>query len=58
MPSSYSLQDLDLYDDSRTLIHSGPLARLKSDTRHSWSDVFGALLDNYCTQPGFYSRHN
>jgi len=44
------ITDLDLHDDSRTLIHSGPLARQKSDTLHSWSDVFGALLDNYCAQ--------
>jgi NAD(P)-dependent dehydrogenase (short-subunit alcohol dehydrogenase family) len=34
-------------DNSRTLVHSGPLVRQKSDTRHSWSDVFGALFDNY-----------
>ncbi|KAH9960831.1 hypothetical protein BC827DRAFT_1205615 [Russula dissimulans] len=41
------ITDLDLFDYSRTLVHSGPLARQKSDSRHSWSDVFGALLDNY-----------
>jgi hypothetical protein len=44
------LQDLDLQDESRTLVHSGPLARQKSDTWRSWSDVFGALLDNYCAR--------
>lgn len=41
------ITDLDLQDESRTLVHSGPLARQKSDTWRSWSDVFGALLDNY-----------
>ncbi|KAI9512110.1 hypothetical protein F5148DRAFT_1166295 [Russula earlei] len=41
------ITDLDFHDDSRTLLHSGSLVRQKSDTRHSWSDVFGALLDNY-----------
>ena len=46
----FSFQDLDLYDDSRILIHSGPLARQKSGTQDSWSQVFGALLDNYCAQ--------
>ncbi|KAH8994939.1 hypothetical protein EDB92DRAFT_1814889 [Lactarius akahatsu] len=34
-------------DESRTLVHSGPLVRQKSDARRSWSDVFGALSDNY-----------
>ncbi|KAF8501651.1 hypothetical protein F5888DRAFT_1898003 [Russula emetica] len=41
------ITDLDLQDESRTLVRSGPLARQKSDTFRSWSDVFGALLDNY-----------
>ncbi|KAH9037804.1 hypothetical protein EDB85DRAFT_1860932 [Lactarius pseudohatsudake] len=39
--------DLDVDDESRTLVHSGPLVRQKSDARRSWSDVFGALSDNY-----------
>ncbi|KAF8269572.1 Dbl homology domain-containing protein, partial [Lactarius quietus] len=39
--------DLDISDDSRTVVHSGPLVRQKHDARRSWSDVFGALLDNY-----------
>lgn len=38
-------KDLDLYDDNRTLIHSGPLARrYKTD---QWADLHVALLDNY-----------
>jgi len=47
-------QDLDVDDESRTLVHSGPLVRQKSDAFHSWSDVFGALLDNYCAQPSHH----
>ncbi|KAI0303762.1 hypothetical protein B0F90DRAFT_1816034 [Multifurca ochricompacta] len=39
--------DIEPHDSSRTLIHAGPLARQKSDSWRSWSDVFGALLDNY-----------
>ncbi|KAH9063839.1 hypothetical protein EDB87DRAFT_1829598 [Lactarius vividus] len=41
------ITDLDVDDESRTLVHSGPLVRQKSDARRSWSDVFGALSDNY-----------
>jgi hypothetical protein len=43
-------QDMDLYDDSRTLVHSGPLARRqRSETDwHGWNDLSVALLDNYC----------
>ncbi|KAG6817659.1 hypothetical protein H0H87_005416 [Tephrocybe sp. NHM501043] len=42
--------DLDLYDDSRTLVYSGPLTRLsRSDS--GWSaqtmDLTGSLLDHY-----------
>ncbi|KAF5327789.1 hypothetical protein D9619_004947 [Psilocybe cf. subviscida] len=42
--------DMDLYDDSRTLVYSGPVARRsKSDTGFSdkWLDYSAALLDNY-----------
>ncbi|KAH7911069.1 hypothetical protein BJ138DRAFT_1113504 [Hygrophoropsis aurantiaca] len=42
--------DIDWYDESRSLIHSGTLARRsKSDMEwsHSWNDLFVALLDNY-----------
>ncbi|KAI0040258.1 hypothetical protein FA95DRAFT_1611936 [Auriscalpium vulgare] len=40
--------DMDLYDDSRTLMHSGTLSRKqRSDSWHAWTDLMGALLDNY-----------
>ncbi|KAI0264429.1 hypothetical protein BC834DRAFT_826441 [Gloeopeniophorella convolvens] len=45
--SKGEITDLDLYAESRTLIHSGPLARQRSDTWRSWTNAFGALLDNY-----------
>jgi hypothetical protein len=40
---------MDLYDESRTLIHSGFLARRqRSETDWSgWHDYFVALLDNF-----------
>ena len=40
---------MDLYDDSRTLVYSGPLARRqRSETDwHGWNDYFVALLDNF-----------
>ncbi|EMD33527.1 hypothetical protein CERSUDRAFT_87363 [Gelatoporia subvermispora B] len=40
--------DMDLYDESRTLIYQGPLARrFKSEVAYSWADLHVALLDNY-----------
>ncbi|OCH94369.1 hypothetical protein OBBRIDRAFT_141319 [Obba rivulosa] len=40
--------DMDLYDESRTLIYQGPLARrFKSDVAYNWADLNVALLDNY-----------
>ncbi|KAI0058174.1 hypothetical protein BV25DRAFT_1891692 [Artomyces pyxidatus] len=40
--------DMDLYDDSRTLIYSSPLSRKqRSDSWGTWTDLMGALLDNY-----------
>ncbi|KAK0223358.1 hypothetical protein IW262DRAFT_820050 [Armillaria fumosa] len=40
--------DMDLYDDSRTLVYSGPVARrTRSSTSGSWTDLTVALLDNY-----------
>ncbi|CAA7267017.1 unnamed protein product [Cyclocybe aegerita] len=42
--------DMDLYDDSRTLVYTGPvIRRAKSDTGFSekWTDLVAALLDNY-----------
>jgi hypothetical protein len=44
------LQDLDLDDDNRSLLHYGHLTR-KRKCRcgfNGWSDLFVALLDNYC----------
>lgn len=39
---------MDLYNESRTLVYSGTLARrIKSDMGHTWSDLHVALLDNY-----------
>jgi hypothetical protein len=47
----WGLQDLDLYDKSRTLSYSGPVIR-RSKGRDSgwssWTDNVGALLDHYC----------
>ncbi|GLB40420.1 putative CNH domain containing protein [Lyophyllum shimeji] len=43
--------DLDLDDESRTLVYSGPLARqVRSDSgwsSQSWMELTGSLLDNY-----------
>ena len=47
---------MDLYDDSRTLVYSGPVARRsKSETGFSdkWLDYSAALLDNYCELGAF-----
>ena len=42
------MQDLDLYDESRTLLFSGPLARrYRGEVGYSWADLHVALLDNY-----------
>lgn len=40
---------MDLYDDSRTVVYSGALARRqRSETDwHGWNDYFIALLDNF-----------
>ena len=46
------LQDLDLYDESRTLLHSGQLARRytsRTEVTYTWVDLHVALLDNYRT---------
>jgi hypothetical protein len=37
---------MDLYDEKRTLVHAGALARRSSDWS-GWADHFVALLDNY-----------
>lgn len=41
---------MDLYDESRTLIHSGELARRQRSEIdwHGWNDYFVALMDNFC----------
>lgn len=42
-------QDLDLYDESRSLRFQGPLSRrYKSNMDLHWADLHVALLDNYC----------
>jgi len=39
---------MDLYNESRTLVYSGTLARrIRSDVGHAWVDLHVALLDNY-----------
>lgn len=53
---------MDLYDDSRTLIHSGPVARRVGDSWHNWNDLLFALFDNYrgsldLALLGFYPAH-
>ncbi|KAJ3523924.1 hypothetical protein NM688_g8645 [Phlebia brevispora] len=56
--------DLDLYDDNRTLVHAGPLARrYRGDVGYDWADLHVALLDNYLlllqprTRPGGTARY-
>jgi hypothetical protein len=46
------MQDLDLYDESRTLVYSGPVSRRdRSEIDwHGWNDMVAALLDNNCEQ--------
>ncbi|TCD69356.1 hypothetical protein EIP91_007912 [Steccherinum ochraceum] len=42
--------DMDLYDQSRTLLHAGALFRRyrsKADVSHTWAELHVALLDNY-----------
>lgn len=42
------IQDMDLYNESRSLVYSGTLARrIKSEMGHTWVDLHVALLDNY-----------
>jgi len=39
---------MDLYNESRTLVHSGTLGRrMRSEMGHTWVDLYVALLDNY-----------
>ncbi|OAX43158.1 hypothetical protein K503DRAFT_732249 [Rhizopogon vinicolor AM-OR11-026] len=41
--------DLDWYNESRSLVYSGPVARRSKSEMdwHPWNDLFIALLDNY-----------
>ncbi|KAJ3714271.1 hypothetical protein C8R42DRAFT_255481 [Lentinula raphanica] len=47
--------DMDLYDNSRTLVYSGPVSRKNRSegsvagtwSSSGWTDLFAALLDNY-----------
>jgi hypothetical protein len=50
-------QDMDMYDEKRTLVHSGPLARrARQETEWcGWNDHYVALLDNYRQHPIFDS---
>ncbi|KAG1805037.1 uncharacterized protein HD556DRAFT_1328030 [Suillus plorans] len=43
------IMDLDWYDDSRSLVYSGPVARRSKSEMdwHPWTDLFAVLLDNY-----------
>ena len=42
-------QDLDLYDESRSLRFQGPLSRrYRTNVDLHWADLHVALLDNYC----------
>lgn len=44
-----TVKDLDLFDESRSLLHLGPLARrYRADVGYHWADLNVALLDNYC----------
>jgi RHO1 GDP-GTP exchange protein 1/2 len=47
---------MDLYDEARTLVYSGPLARRQRTELdwHGWHDLHVALLDNHRK---FHARH-
>lgn len=50
---------MDLYDESRSLIYTGPvMRRTKSETglTEKWAELSAALLDNYC-KSGFRLFH-
>lgn len=45
---SYGKQDMDLYNETRSLVHIGQLARKqRADNWSRWLDLEVALLDNY-----------
>lgn len=42
------IMDMDLYNESRSLVYSGTLGRrMRSEMGHTWVDLHVALLDNY-----------
>jgi hypothetical protein len=43
------MQDLDWYNENRSLVYSGPVARRSKSEMdwNPWTDLFVALLDNY-----------
>ena len=47
---AHLLQDLDLYNDNRTLVYAGPAARRNRQdaTFSGWTELYVALLDHYC----------
>jgi hypothetical protein len=48
-PSDPLIEDMDLYDESRTLLYSSSVARrVRSEASfHEWDDLVMSLLDNY-----------
>jgi hypothetical protein len=40
------IQDMDLLDEQRSLIHTGRL--LRPENGNSWTELFVILFDNYC----------
>lgn len=52
LPSLTGRQDLDLYDDTRSLQYQGRLSRkYRSEMNYHWADLHVALLDNYRAYP-------
>jgi hypothetical protein len=47
--SDLLIEDMDLYDDSRTLVYSSSVARrVRAEASfHEWDDLVISLLDNY-----------
>lgn len=46
---------MDLYNENRTLINSGPLARRqRSENWSGWTDLEVGLLDNYGMPSGLW----
>ena len=48
---------MDLYNESRSLVYSGTLARrMKLEMGHTWVDLHVALLDNCCSSSPFTTQ--